>query len=239
MSKEGMGMDEHPYRIYCAGPLFNPKEREEMAAIATVLEDTGYSVFLPQEHGLKFAELLPTLTKKNITVEDGAVMLNMAIFSLDVFEVVNSDGLILNMNGRVPDEGAMVESGIAWSHNKTVVIFKNDDRSLILGNCNPLVMGLSDFEFVDRYEDIPVAFERRLTETRKVVTSAFPLNCETTKKNGQKISDYLTQRRTYDEITDLLLKLFGGISCQISRGLKKNFPQTLGPPLVPKEGMDS
>jgi nucleoside 2-deoxyribosyltransferase len=213
MSKEGMGMDEHPYRIYCAGPLFNPKEREEMAAIASVLEKAGYSVFLPQKDGLKFAELLPTLTKKNIPVEDGVVMLNMAIFSLDVFEVVNSDGLILNMNGRVPDEGAMVESGIAWSHNKTVLIFKNDDRSLILGNCNPLVMGLSDFKFVDKYEDIPVEFERRLNETRKVVTSAFPLNCETTKKNGQKISDYLIRKRTNDEITELLVRLFGKISC--------------------------
>ncbi len=239
MSKEGMGMDKHTYRVYCAGPLFNPKEREEMAAIATVLKNAGYSVFLPQEDGLKFAELLPTLTKKEIPVEDGMMMLNLAIFSLDVFEVVNSDGLVLNMNGRVPDEGAMVESGIAWSHNKTVVIFKNDDRSLILGNCNPLVMGLSDFEFVDKYEDIPVAFDRRLTGPRKVAASAFPLNCETTKKNGQKISDYLAQRRTKDEITDLLVRLFGEISCQISRGPKKNFSQTFGPPLVPKEGMDN
>lgn len=218
MSKEEMGVNKYRYRIYCAGPLFNPKEREEMSAISSVLKNAGYSAFLPQEDGLKFAELLPTLTRKKIPMEDAATMLNMAIFSLDVFEVVNCDGLILNMNGRVPDEGAMVEAGIAWSHNKTIVIFKNDERSLILGNCNPLVMGLSDFEFVDKYEAIPSAFDRRLSETREAVPSTVPSNFETAQKNGQKIRDYLAHGRTSDEITDLLVRLFGEISCQISEG---------------------
>ena len=39
----------------------------------------------------------------------------------------------------------MVEAGIAWAHNKAIVIFRSDSRSLIEGNCNPLVLGLSDF----------------------------------------------------------------------------------------------
>lgn len=215
-------MDRQHCKIYCAGPLFNPKEREEMATIASVLTRSGYSVFLPQKDGLKFAELLPALIEKNIETENATKMLNMAIFSLDVFEVMNSDGLILNMNGRVPDEGAMVEAGIAWSHNKTIVIFKNDDRSLIQGNCNPLVMGLSDFEFVDKYEEIPAAFDRNWAEHSKSSSPSLSSNFETTSKNGQKISNYLSRGRTRDEVTELLIKLFTEVSCLISKDPKTN-----------------
>ena len=39
-------MEKRRYKIYCAGPLFNPKEREEMSQIASVLEHAGYSAFL-------------------------------------------------------------------------------------------------------------------------------------------------------------------------------------------------
>ena len=142
-------MSNKTLKIYCAGPLFNPKEREDMNSIATALETAGYSVFLPQRDGLELARLLPVLIEKDISEEEASTVLNRAIFSLDVFEVIDSDGVILNINGRVPDEGAMVEAGIAWAHEKTIVIFKNDDRSLIQGNCNPLIMGLADFEFVE------------------------------------------------------------------------------------------
>jgi len=193
-----------------------------MSTIASVLKKAGYSIFLPQENGLKFAELLPALIEKNIHTEHATKMLNMAIFSLDVFEVMNSDGLILNMNGRVPDEGAMVEAGIAWSHNKTIVIFKNDDRSLIQGNCNPLVMGLSDFEFVDKYDEIPTAFDRNLAEPSKSYSPSPSSNFETASKNGQKISNYLSRGRTSDEVAELLIKLFTEVSCLISKDPKTN-----------------
>jgi len=136
--------------------------------------------------------------------------------------VINSDGLILNMNGRVPDEGAMVEAGIAWSHNKTVVTFKNDDRSLIQGNCNPLVMGLSDFEFVDKYEEIPTAFDRKLAEPSRSPSLTLSSNFETASKNGQKISNYLSRGRTSDEVAELLIKLFTEVSCLISKDPKTN-----------------
>ena len=51
----GVDVERSSYKIYCAGPLFNPKEQEEMGQIASVLECKGYSVFLPQRDGLEFA----------------------------------------------------------------------------------------------------------------------------------------------------------------------------------------
>ncbi|OTP76147.1 Nucleoside 2-deoxyribosyltransferase [Caballeronia sordidicola] len=42
-------------RVYCAGPLFNARERAEMDSIASVLEQAGFSTFLPHRDGLEFA----------------------------------------------------------------------------------------------------------------------------------------------------------------------------------------
>ena len=121
------------FKIYCAGPLFNPVERNEMRFIADTLKNADFSVFLPQEDGLEFARLFPAFLSRGFKQNEAQQILNHAIFSLDVYEVLASDGLVLNMNGRVPDEGAMVEAGIAWANDKPIVIFNSDDRSLLQG----------------------------------------------------------------------------------------------------------
>ncbi|MCK5564449.1 MAG: nucleoside 2-deoxyribosyltransferase [Planctomycetes bacterium] len=201
-------------KIYCAGPLFNPKEREEMANIAAVLEHAGYSVFLPQRDGLELAKLLPVLLEKDVSQETASAVLNKAIFSLDVFEVMDSDGMILNMNGRVPDEGAMVEAGMAWAHEKPIVIFKNDDRSLIHGNCNPLVMGLADFEFVDKYESIPIVFDEKFSEKHKNYGIPKKSSFFNANEKGEAIRSYLMAQKPANEIAELLITLFGGVVCK-------------------------
>jgi len=216
-------MSKVSHKVYCAGPLFNPKEREEMKSIASALKGAGYSVFLPQEDGIELAKLLPVLIEKDIRVEDATRLVNMAIFSLDVFQIISSDGLVVNMNGRVPDEGAMVEAGIAWAHGKYIVIFRNDDRSLIQGSCNPLVIGLSDFESVSDYGDIPAAFDRRFQDgingTPRLLESGF----EITDRKGKTISEYLSTGKTVNEVVDLLLALFGEALCLNTKKQRQKF----------------
>ena len=221
-------MDKSDYKVYCAGPLFNPAEREEMAAIAAALKNAGYSVFLPQEDGLEFAVLVPVLIDRGISMEEATKILNSAIFSLDVFEVMRCDGLVLNMNGRVPDEGAMVEAGIAWSHDKAVVIFKSDDRSLIYGSCNPLVMGLADFEFVGAYEEIPRSFDRRTAEVQASDSVLASSRFETASEKGEAISHCLASRRSPADISELLIKLFAEKSCRSREGQSESFSPVQG-----------
>ncbi|MCF8054524.1 MAG: nucleoside 2-deoxyribosyltransferase [Deltaproteobacteria bacterium] len=146
-------------KIYCAGPLFNDKEREEMAQIAQVLEQKGFMVFLPHRDGVLLAKLLDAFSAAGVSQEKSREILLKVIFYVDVFELLDSDGLILNMNGRVPDEGSMVEAGIAWQAGKAIVIYKNDDRSLVGGNDNPLVVGLSGFQKYRDIDEIPNAFQ--------------------------------------------------------------------------------
>ena len=210
-------MEKHSYKIYCAGPLFNPKEREEMENIAVALECSDYSVFLPQRDGLEFSRLLPVLLQRNVSAEDATKILNNAIFCLDVFHITDSHGLVLNMNGRVPDEGAMVEAGIAWAQDKTLVIFKNDDRSLLEGNCNPMVLGLSNFEFVNEYKEIPSAFSAKFSKRADEFPNFQNSRFEAATQNGKEISSCLACDKDARNITDLLIDLFWERKCQVSK----------------------
>src|SRR5207237_2250426 len=119
-------------RIYCAGPLFNPAERREMDDIAGVLEAAGYTTFVPHRDGLEFARLLPELQHIVPSAPAADAVLRRAIFSLDVFQLLSrSDAVVANINGRVPDEGTVVEAALAWFACKAVVLYKNDSRSVL------------------------------------------------------------------------------------------------------------
>ncbi|MBN2316745.1 MAG: nucleoside 2-deoxyribosyltransferase [Sedimentisphaerales bacterium] len=222
-------MDRSLYKIYCAGPLFNPKEREEMHEIASVLEEAGYSVFLPQRDGLEFAHFFPMLLQRKMTPQQATEILNHAIFSLDVFQITNCHGLVLNMNGRVPDEGAMVEAGIAWARKKIIVIFRNDSRSLIEGNCNPLVLGLSDFSFVTTCEDILYDLNEKISKATEDIVLSRESYFDRTAENGKQISDFLAMRRPVSDITDLVIDLFGERTCQISEDARGTYSQVNSP----------
>ena len=137
-----------------------------MAEIANSLEHSVYQVFLPHRDGFEFAGLASIFKDIGLSESEANDILNRAIFTLDVFQVLDSDGLILNINGRVPDEGAMVEAGIAWNAGKEVVIYKNDARTLLNGNDNPLLLGLSGFKTVDCIEAIPLAFNERFKNSK-------------------------------------------------------------------------
>jgi len=178
-------------KIYCAGPLFNPKEREEMEEIANILTSEKFSVFLPQKDGFEFAKLSVIFKKNGINEQDANIILNKAIFMLDVFHVLDSDGLILNANGRVPDEGAMVEAGIAWNAGKEVHIYKNDSRTLLCGSENPLMLGLSGFKLIYKIEDIPSAFSGLVRKVGMPIDNRHVLALY---ENGRKIASLMTHK---------------------------------------------
>lgn len=187
-------------RIYCAGPLFNDKEKEEMQEIADILEINGYNVFLPHRDGFEFFSLFPTFSNLGVSENNARLILNKAIFSLDVYQVLNCQGLILNINGRVPDEGAMVEAGIAWSSGKKIVIYKNDARTLLNGNDNPLVLGLSKFKVINYIKDIPQAFSNLNVDDGKNKQTIETIVMNDFCLRGEKIASIARISKELDEI---------------------------------------
>lgn len=119
-------------RIYFAGPLFNAGEKEFNARVVQVLERAGYSVFLPQRDGMLAAELAGLTQEQKVS----------RIFEKDVSELRGADLLVMVLDGRVPDEGACVELGIAYQLGKRCYGIKSDVRSLEDGlDINPLLAG--------------------------------------------------------------------------------------------------
>ena len=118
--------------VYFAGPMFNQAEKEFNVEIAAVLEEYGYEVFLPQRDGIEAAQPEGKSEEELIKM----------IFDLDVSEVKKADILFMNLDGRVPDEGACVELGIAFDSGKRCYGFKTDTRSIESGlDLNPMISG--------------------------------------------------------------------------------------------------
>jgi nucleoside 2-deoxyribosyltransferase len=154
--------------VYCAGPLFNGGERDEMARIADLLVASGYRVYLPHRDGMEFRLIHEILIRRGWEPPEAAQFLHAAIFALDVYQLaVECDCLVWNLNGRVPDEGAVSEAAMAWTLGKPIVAYRDDVRSLIAGRVNPLLVGMVDFQTVDEIDDIPHALELELALARK------------------------------------------------------------------------
>jgi nucleoside 2-deoxyribosyltransferase len=150
-------------RVYCAGPLFNARERQEMEDLAKALREAGYDVFLPHQDGLELTRVVEVLLARGVPAQQASQLCAKAIFALDVYQVmVECDALVANLNGRVPDEGTVSEAAIAWCRGKAVVGYKSDSRSVFLGQDNPLVTGLFNFDVCETFEEILEALEREL-----------------------------------------------------------------------------
>lgn len=154
-------------RVYCAGPLFNAAERAEMDSIARTLEAAGFSTFLPHRDGLEFARLKPELEKLGASVDEAAHILDRAIFSLDTYQLLERcDAVVVNLNGRVADEGTVVEASLAWHAGKPLVLFKADARSMLSGSDNPMLSGLGEFHVIDDIAALPQAVRDSIDQDR-------------------------------------------------------------------------
>ena len=105
--------------IYFAGPLFSDAEIEFNLKLTKVLEDCGYKVYLPQRDTGLVADLDKKSEKEKAHI----------IFESDLKGLLESDILVMVLDGRVPDEGACVELGIAYANNKRCYGIKTDVRS--------------------------------------------------------------------------------------------------------------
>jgi nucleoside 2-deoxyribosyltransferase len=195
-------------KIYCAGPLFTPKEREEMQDIAFALEEAGYSTFLPQRDGLELTSCVSFLIKDGISRPEAELLMARAIFSLDIYQVlVGCDALVANLNGRVPDEGTVSEAAMAWSNGKPVVGFKADTRTAFDGQDNPLVSGLFEFKLCNSIDQIIQSIQDSLVRfcstTINKVEREEDINRYTAL--GELISSALEKKFTLDHVVAVIL----------------------------------
>ena len=170
--------------VYCSGALFCPEDVRAMEAIAGTLEAAGYAAFLPHADGVE-AFVLNAVNKplSNLLVFRPVVrFLNKATFALDISKIVDCDYFVFNMNGAAPDEGGVVETGIAFAIGKPIVIFRNDLRGAsAYAGSTPVVGASYTCDTADDMEKIPAALEdiagrlRSIDDTREAPTMPEPL----------------------------------------------------------------
>lgn len=118
--------------VYFAAPLFSQAEKDYNLMLTKLLEEHGYKVFLPQRDGFEAAQM----------VGKGEDELIKMIFEKDVSEILKADIILMVLDGRVPDEGACVELGIAYANNKRCYGVKTDTRSVETHlDLNPMIAG--------------------------------------------------------------------------------------------------
>lgn len=117
--------------VYCAGPLFSEAERRFNLELTHMLEALGFEVFLPQRDGVErdrppYDTMAPEERRR-------------VIFELDRSRILDSDVFLIVLDGRVPDEGACVELGIAYGQKylqkgeKLLVGLHTDTRAAFIG----------------------------------------------------------------------------------------------------------
>lgn len=124
--------------IYFAGPLFSEAERRFNQQLAEKLEAIGYQVFLPQRDGVKKHKS----PYDKMTEEER----HLTLFHLDKTKILEADVFLFILDGRVPDEGACVELGIAYcqkelqNQKKLLIGLQTDVRAAFISSqLNPLL----------------------------------------------------------------------------------------------------
>jgi nucleoside 2-deoxyribosyltransferase len=197
--------------VYCAGPLFTRKEQEEMADLAYALESDGFRTFLPQRDGLEMTPCTNLLISKGLRHEEAASVVSQAIFALDVYQVVKvCDAIAVNLNGRVPDEGAISEAALAWCANKIVVGYKADQRSVFMGHENPLVAGLFGFKICCTIPEMVAMLNQEFEDRKKPSQRAYygGRQIKGCLDLGAQIWVALAQQRNAEIVADMLFKVF-------------------------------
>lgn len=124
-------------KIYFAAPLFSFAEKKFNLELTAKLEARGFEVFLPQRDGM---ELDPSYKRMKLPAQ------GRAIFRIDRDAVFSADILLFVLDGRVPDEGASVELGMAYAQKyllkkkKVLVGLMTDRRAAFIGEkLNPML----------------------------------------------------------------------------------------------------
>ncbi len=185
--------------IYLAGPGCAPEEREFLKTVAGELARCNYVSYIPWQDGLEgyFHHL-----SLSVDAGTGITALAQASFALEMYQIsFRCHALIFNMNGRVPDEGAVFKAASAFAAGKPVVIYKRDHRTAFYGVDNSMVSGLSHtFTTVKTLARLPKALNKALAKLPPVQGSnqkPTSLQYSSTIRLGRELWELLQSRHKH------------------------------------------
>jgi len=135
-------------RVYLAGPMFSIGDTHEQTELRRALSKK-YDVHMPQKDGIEVASVMSLLSNPDLhgasmlespVIDRMVVWVTRIIEALDIYQSVEGcQCVVLNLDGRVPDEGALVEATLAFYAGLPVVPFKTTPITELGFNDNPMV----------------------------------------------------------------------------------------------------
>ncbi len=135
-------------KIYLAGPLFCKSEKDYNISLKEALAECGHELMLPQDNS---ASLNAGRMVSDQEYRDAATMM---VFESDLTMLEACDVLLINLDGRVPDEGACVELGYAYAKGKECFAIKTDVRAAEFGSDNMMIVGAVKLRIASSVEEL-------------------------------------------------------------------------------------
>jgi nucleoside 2-deoxyribosyltransferase len=132
-------------KIFLSGPMNSASDVNGQLAISAVLKPT-FNVYLAPVDGVEIRSLIDLLANPKLISPlflRAALLVQQIGWAHEIYQLLSCDALVLNMDGRVPDEGAVAEAATSYMAGKPVVIYKN--TVVTFWDCfnNPMVAALS------------------------------------------------------------------------------------------------
>lgn len=146
--------------VYLSGPMFSAADLWQQQLIADTLEGAGFSTYLPQKDGIEVGTLMKSINGINDpTVLKLIQFVREIVFAMDMYQLmVACRSLVFNMDGRVPDDGSVSETAAAFTVGRPIVIFKTTPITMLGGQDNPMLSGLTmNWQVVDDVTLLPGA----------------------------------------------------------------------------------
>jgi len=145
--------NQKPIRVYLAGPMFSKGEKWEQDELGEALAHAGIECHQPHTQGIEVKKLMDFLKDPHVAttlpgvntpgVAQVVEWISRSVAALDFYQAVEGcDCVVLNLDGRVPDEGSLVEATAAWYAGNPVIGFKTTPIAEFGFNNNPMIEAL-------------------------------------------------------------------------------------------------
>ena len=194
--------------VYCSGPMFSAGDLWEQQAEATSHEGAGYTTYLPQRDGIEVGRVMALL---NHPLLEGPIAdwvmahVRRFVFALDMYQLLERcQSLVFNLDGRVPDDGSVVETAAAFTAGKPLVIYKTTPITMLAGTDNPMINGLAPgWSYVNDVAKLPAALGAAIATTNGHASAyTAPANVAAQITLGGKVWDVVEDLRGKPTDTD-------------------------------------
>ena len=120
-------------KIFLSGPMNSTSDINGQVAISSVLKPR-FNVYLAPKDGVEIRTLIDLLANPKVLSPlflRAALLVQQIGWAHEIYQLLSCDALVLNMDGRVPDEGAVVEAATSYTAGKPVVIYKDIVRHIL------------------------------------------------------------------------------------------------------------